>query len=95
MGLALRDREHHSYGEYLTWPEEIRYELIEGRAYAMAPAPSVSHQEVVLALARQDKWRMPWRRRPAEYWWRLSMSGYPRPTRRMPRWIRWCSRTCW
>jgi Uma2 family endonuclease len=53
MGLLLRDSEHHTYAEYLTWPDELRYELIEGRAYAMAPAPSVSHQEVVGALYRQ------------------------------------------
>jgi len=53
MGLALRDQERHTYGEYRTWPEEARYELIDGLAYAMVPAPSVSHQVIVVELVRQ------------------------------------------
>lgn len=43
---ALRDREHHNYGEYLHWPDDARYELIDGVAYLMAPAPTLDHQEV-------------------------------------------------
>lgn len=46
MGVALRDQARHSYGEYLTWPENRRYQLIDGVAYLMAPAPTVRHQEV-------------------------------------------------
>jgi Uma2 family endonuclease len=46
MGLPLRDGQHHTYGEYLTWPEDVRYELIEGEAYLMAPAPDLAHQDV-------------------------------------------------
>ena len=46
MGLPLKDHQHHTYGDYLRWPEEVRYELIDGEAYLMAPAPAVSHQEV-------------------------------------------------
>ena len=53
MGLAKRDIEHHSYADYLTWPEDCRYELVDGIAYAMAPAPARRHQEVVLEVARQ------------------------------------------
>lgn len=53
MGFVLRDQEHHTYGDYLNWPDDVRYELVDGHAYAMVPAPSVSHQEVVLELARQ------------------------------------------
>jgi Uma2 family endonuclease len=45
MGLALKDREHHSYRDYLGWPEDVRYELIDGEAYLMAPAPDLSHQD--------------------------------------------------
>jgi Uma2 family endonuclease len=55
MGLALRDDVRHTYGEYLTWPEDVRYELIDGVAYLMAPAPTTSHQEVVLDVASQIK----------------------------------------
>jgi Uma2 family endonuclease len=53
MGLVRRDLERHTYGDYLAWPEEVRYELIDGVAYAMSPAPTVSHQEVLLELSRQ------------------------------------------
>ena len=53
MGLERRDLERHTYGDYLAWPEDVRYELIDGVAYAMSPAPPVSHQEVLLELSRQ------------------------------------------
>lgn len=53
MGLALRDTRHHTYGDYLTWPDEVRYELIDGVAYAMAPAPLRVHQEILGELFRQ------------------------------------------
>jgi Uma2 family endonuclease len=53
MGLPLRDGEHHTYTDYLGWPEEVRYELIDGTAYAMAPAPTRVHQEFVLQIAHQ------------------------------------------
>jgi len=46
MGLPLRDRQRHTYGEYLSWPEDARYELIDGEAYLMAPAPALAHQDV-------------------------------------------------
>ncbi|PZP55155.1 MAG: hypothetical protein DI596_11795 [Azospira oryzae] len=53
MGLPKRDAARHTYGEYRRWPEEARYELIDGVAYAMAPAPSRRHQEVLGELFRQ------------------------------------------
>ncbi len=53
MGLPLRDSRRHTYGEYLTWPEDVRYELIGGEAFLMAPAPTADHQRLVLAVARQ------------------------------------------
>ena len=53
MGLPLRDTLRHTYGDYLAWPEDMRYELIDGIAYAMAPAPLRLHQEVLLEIARQ------------------------------------------
>jgi Uma2 family endonuclease len=46
MGLALKDTQHHCYGDYLAWPEDVRYELIDGEAYLMAPAPDLAHQDV-------------------------------------------------
>lgn len=53
MGLALRDQQRHTYGEYCTWPEDVRYELIEGRAYAMSPGPNRRHQELLGEIFRQ------------------------------------------
>jgi len=49
----LRDTAHHTYGDYISWSEETRYELVDGYAYAMAPAPSVLHQEVLGELYRE------------------------------------------
>lgn len=46
MGLARRDHDYHTYGDYLRWPEDVRYELIDGMAYLMAPAPTLDHQDV-------------------------------------------------
>lgn len=46
MGLALKDTQFYCYGDYLTWPDDTRYELIDGQAYAMSPAPDLAHQEV-------------------------------------------------
>lgn len=53
MSLPRRDDAHHTYGEYRRWRDDARYELIDGVAYAMAPAPARIHQEVLLELARQ------------------------------------------
>ncbi len=47
MGLALKDTHYYCYRDYLTWPDDGRYELIDGVAYAMAPAPDLPHQDIV------------------------------------------------
>lgn len=47
MALPQRDTAYHTYADYLTWPEDVRYELIDGVAYLMAPAPARVHQEFV------------------------------------------------
>ena len=46
MGLALRKEKHYTYADYLTWPDDARYELIDGEAFLMTPAPLIEHQEV-------------------------------------------------
>ncbi|NOV29222.1 Uma2 family endonuclease [Methylomonas sp. ZR1] len=46
MGLALKDRQRHTYGDYLQWPDDLRYELIDGDAYLMPPTPDLAHQDV-------------------------------------------------
>ncbi|CAG0989867.1 hypothetical protein BURK2_02321 [Burkholderiales bacterium] len=47
MGHAKRDTLLHTYADYLGWPEEIRYELIDGVAFHLGPAPTRRHQDVV------------------------------------------------
>jgi Uma2 family endonuclease len=53
MGFALRTEKHYTYADYLEWPEDARYELIDGEAFLMAPAPLVEHQEVAGEVYRQ------------------------------------------
>lgn len=53
MPLPQRDAQRHTYGEYVTWNDGERWELIDGVAYAMSPAPSRTHQRLVLELSRQ------------------------------------------
>lgn len=36
-----------TYADYVTWPDEERWELIEGIAFDMSPAPSRYHQEIL------------------------------------------------
>ena len=47
---AVSPDERYTYKEYRTWPEGERWELIEGVAYAMSPAPTRSHQRFVVDL---------------------------------------------
>jgi Uma2 family endonuclease len=53
MGLPRRDALHHTYADYCNWPEEVRYELLDGTAYLMSPAPSRQHQELLGELFYQ------------------------------------------
>jgi Uma2 family endonuclease len=45
------DPPHYTYDDYKLW--EGRWELIQGTAYAMSPAPSIAHQAVSSKIARQ------------------------------------------
>lgn len=51
MVLAKKIEEKFSYSDYCTWPDDERWEIINGEAYNMSPAPSVKHQSVALNLA--------------------------------------------
>ena len=47
MQDALRkEKEIFTYNDYLTWPDEERWEIIDGIAYAMSPAPKPYHQRI-------------------------------------------------
>jgi len=54
MSQAVRaPQKKFTYGDYLTWPEEERWELIDGVAYNMTPAPSPDHQRIAGDIFRQ------------------------------------------
>ena len=46
MSLPEKD-ERFTYLDYLTWEDDERWELIDGRPYNMTPAPGFRHQQVV------------------------------------------------
>lgn len=51
MGLpAVKDDRVYRYGDYRTWPDDERWELIDGVAYDMSPAPSTAHQAISMEL---------------------------------------------
>jgi Uma2 family endonuclease len=43
----------YTYRDYLSWPDEERWELIDGVAYCMSPAPAPIHQEYLGELLAQ------------------------------------------
>lgn len=43
----LKTDAHYTYGDYRRWPPEERWELIEGTAWNMSPAPSRAHQAIL------------------------------------------------
>lgn len=48
----LQEEGKYSYADYLTWPEDERWEIINGIAY-MQSAPSPVHQEILVGLLAQ------------------------------------------
>jgi Uma2 family endonuclease len=53
MPLPQTKKDHYTYEDYATWPDDERYELIEGVPYLMSPAPNRAHQEISVELTRQ------------------------------------------
>ena len=51
MGAALQYEEHYTVKDYQQW--EGDWELIDGRPYAMAPSPMVTHQWVSMQITTQ------------------------------------------
>ncbi len=47
MPTPVKKKKGYTYSDYLTWPDEERWEIIDGEAYDMTPAPSVKHQSIV------------------------------------------------
>lgn len=48
-----RQKDKYTYGDYLAWPEDERWEIIDGEAYAMTPSPSSEHQRISIEIASQ------------------------------------------
>lgn len=48
--LAIDPDGRYTYSDYLSWPEEFRCELIDGRIYDMSAAPRRIHQEIAREL---------------------------------------------
>jgi len=53
VSFAVSKLENFTYGDYATWPEDERWELVEGRPFQMSPAPGRRHQRVVVELVKQ------------------------------------------
>lgn len=54
MGMPqLKDQTLYTYGDYRKWTGDQRYELIDGQAYAMSPAPVIDHQRIVTHICAQ------------------------------------------
>jgi Uma2 family endonuclease len=47
MAERARNNTHYTYRDYSGWPDDERWELIDGTAYNMTPAPTTQHQGVV------------------------------------------------
>ena len=50
MSFAVRRQKVFTYQDYLSWPAEERWEIIDGEAYCMTPAPKPKHQRIVSRL---------------------------------------------
>ncbi len=50
MAVAVKSEKLFTYGDYLQWGEDESWELIDGVAYNMSPAPSRKHQEIVAKI---------------------------------------------
>lgn len=46
-------KDFYTYGDYTKWPDEERWELIDGIPYNMSPAPSRIHQKILGELYKQ------------------------------------------
>lgn len=51
MGIPQDLNATYTYGDYLTWDNDQRWEIFDGTPYAMAPAPTRKHQDVSMNLS--------------------------------------------
>ncbi len=53
MALPKEQANGYTYGDYKSWPDDERWELIDGVAWNMSPAPSPGHQTILGGLFRK------------------------------------------
>ncbi len=49
--LAHQLEQKWTYADYLTWTDDQRWEIIDGEAYAMTPAPLIRHQRISMNIS--------------------------------------------
>jgi Uma2 family endonuclease len=52
MAIQAKDDKLYTYGDYISWSEDERWELIDGVAYMMA-APNTKHQRLIREMSVQ------------------------------------------
>ncbi|HLC15746.1 MAG TPA: Uma2 family endonuclease [Thermodesulfovibrionia bacterium] len=52
MKAAILKEKKYTYQDYLHFPDNERWEIIDGIAYDMSPAPKIKHQRIVSKLDR-------------------------------------------
>jgi Uma2 family endonuclease len=45
--------DYFTYADYKNWPDDERWEIIDGEAYSMSPSPGRTHQQMVGEIATQ------------------------------------------
>jgi Uma2 family endonuclease len=52
-GMPAQRHDRYTWDDYRSWPDSERWQIVDGEAYAMSPAPATRHQQLVVRLARQ------------------------------------------
>ena len=50
---TAKQRRRYTWADYQSWPDDERWEIIGGEAYAMSPSPTSRHQIISRELGRQ------------------------------------------
>jgi len=53
MSNTARALKKYTWADYRTWPDDERWEVIGGEAYAMSPSPTARHQIIQTKLGRR------------------------------------------
>ncbi len=61
---AYKIRRKYTWDEYRTWPDDQRWEIIGGEAFAMSPSPTSRHQRISMEIS--DALRRKFRKGPCE-----------------------------